>query len=88
MLIETKMVPIIGKRNTFEDLYRIFKNTRRGLDPKPERRGEENPYLTGKREPRGFPLIVLALAYPQSLQDSFKDLKGLNVNHWVRRYSA
>jgi len=72
---------------TFDYLYKIFKNTGRGLQPNPAKRGNENPYVTGKMKSKGFPLIVCALSYPQSLVDSFKNLKGISINHYVRRYA-
>jgi len=72
---------------TFDYLYKIFKNTGRGLQPNPNKRGEENPYVTGKMKSKGFPLIVCALAYPQSLIDSFKNIEGIHINHYVRKYA-
>lgn len=72
---------------TFDYLYKIFKNTRRGLNPNPNQRGEENPYVTGKLKHKGFPVIVLALKYPQSLIDSFKNIDGVSISSWVRKYA-
>lgn len=85
---------MIKKRYTFQDLYNQHKKNHRGLNPNPTKRGKENPNITLRAEKvmhgvtlfEGFPLIVLAMAYPTSLNNSFKDI-GIDVSHWIRRYS-
>jgi len=74
------------KRYTFDDLYRVYKDTKRGLNPQPRFRGKENPLLGAMYSPSKYPLIVLAMAHITSLNDSFKNLKGVNISHWVRKY--
>ena len=82
------------KKYSFDQLYKQHKKNHRGLDPNPKRRGRENPYirnraqnvLEGKSYFKGFPLIVLAMAYPTSLNNSFKGME-IGVEHWVKRYA-
>ena len=86
-LIETKMEINDKEHFTFDDLYRQFKKTRRGLNPLAHQRGPENPLHNGRSVGKVFPLVVLAMAYPQSLHDSFRNVPGVNIAQWTRRYS-